>query len=172
MHLYERIFEDLGRAVDEGDIGPGERLPSIREVAERYDCNKLTAQKAFELLARSGRIENRVGAGSFARAARAPDSGKADFSTARLSESFFPYDEAASVLASLLDRLIKGRAQQANLDKVIEMPGLEGGVLPIVREAEKLPGVGRKGALSPQRRNGGHGQNSRRSAAPLRTQLR
>ncbi|HUX40541.1 MAG TPA: PLP-dependent aminotransferase family protein [Rectinemataceae bacterium] len=102
MHLYERIFEDLRRAVDEGDIGPGERLPSIREVAERYDCNKLTAGRAFELLARSGRIENRVGAGSFARAAPAPDSGKADFSTARLSESFFPYEEAGGVLAGLL----------------------------------------------------------------------
>ena len=102
MHLYERISEDLGRAVDEGDIGPGERLPSIREVAERYDCNKLTAGRAFELLARSGRIENRVGSGSYARAASAPDSGKADFSTARLSESFFPYEEAGSVLAGLL----------------------------------------------------------------------
>ncbi|HUX37204.1 MAG TPA: PLP-dependent aminotransferase family protein [Rectinemataceae bacterium] len=102
MHLYERIFEDLRRAVDEGDIGPGERLPSIREVAERYDCNKLTAGRAFELLVRSGRVENRVGSGTFARAAPAPDSGRADFSTARLSESFFPYEEAGAILAGLL----------------------------------------------------------------------
>lgn len=102
MHLYERIYEDLRRAIDEGDVGPGERLPSIREVAERYECNKLTAQKAFELLVRSGRAENRVGSGSFARQAPLPDSGKADFSTARLSESFFPYEEAGAVLAGLL----------------------------------------------------------------------
>jgi len=102
MHLYERIFEDLGREVDEGDIGPGERLPSIREVAERYGCNKLTAQRAFDRLVRSGRVENRVGSGTFARAAPAPDSGKGDFSTARLSESFFPYEEAGNILAQFL----------------------------------------------------------------------
>ncbi|MEI6874224.1 MAG: PLP-dependent aminotransferase family protein [Spirochaetota bacterium] len=102
MYLYERIFEDLRRAVDEGEIGPGERLPSIREVAERYGCNKLTAQRAFDHLSTSGRIENRVGSGSYARYPQPMDESKGDFSSAVLSESFFPYDEAGSILASLL----------------------------------------------------------------------
>jgi DNA-binding transcriptional MocR family regulator len=104
MYLYERIFEDLRRAMDEGEIGPGERLPSIREVAELYGCNKITAQRAFELLSKLGRIENRVGSGSYVRFPEPLGEGRGDFSSALLSESFFPYDEAGSVLAGLLAR--------------------------------------------------------------------
>jgi DNA-binding transcriptional MocR family regulator len=104
MYLYERIFEDLRRAIDEGEIGPGERLPSIRDLAERYGCNKLTVQRAFERLAAAGRVENRIGSGSYARFPKPLDETKGDFSSAFLSESFFPYDEAGAILADLLAR--------------------------------------------------------------------
>ena len=37
------------------------------------------------------------------------------------------------------------RADERNLDEVVEVPGLEGSVLPIVRETKKLPVVGQLG---------------------------
>jgi len=120
MYLYERIFEDLRRSIDEGEIGPGEKVPSIREVAELYGCNKLTAHRAFDLLARSGRIENRVGSGSYVRlpeplgegGGEARGASRADFSSALLSENFFPFEEAGGILASLLAKE-KGRVFSA-----------------------------------------------------------
>jgi DNA-binding transcriptional MocR family regulator len=102
MHLYERIFEDLKRSIEEGEIRPSERLPSIREVAQRYDCNKLTAQRAFDLLAEVGMVENMVGSGSFVAFPSLPPERAGDFSAARLSEDFFPYEEAGRLLAEVL----------------------------------------------------------------------
>ena len=96
MHLYERIFEDLKRSIDEGEIRPSERLPSIREVAARYGCNKLTAQRAFDLLAEAGVVENLVGSGSFVTYPVPPPERAGDFSAARLSEDFFPYEGGES----------------------------------------------------------------------------
>jgi DNA-binding transcriptional MocR family regulator len=104
MHLYERIFEDLKRSIDEGETRPGEKLPSIREVALRYGCNKITAQKAFDLLSEGGFVENRVGSGSYVTFPGPPAEAEGDFSAARLSEEFFPYEEAGSLLAGILAR--------------------------------------------------------------------
>jgi len=102
MHLYERIYEDLRLSIEEGEVRPGERLPSIRELAARYGCNKLTVQKSFELLEESGLAENLVGSGSFVTYPRPPEERSGDFSAARLSEDFFPYEEAGRLLASIL----------------------------------------------------------------------
>jgi DNA-binding transcriptional MocR family regulator len=102
MHLYEQIYEDLKRAVDEGEIRPGERLPSIRDLAAQYGCNKLTVQRAFDRLAETGLAENLVGSGSFVAYPKAIPERSGDFSAARLSEDFFPYDEASRLLAEVL----------------------------------------------------------------------
>ncbi len=102
MHVYERIVEDLKRMIDEGEVRPGERLPSIREVAERYACNKLTAQKAFDLLAAAGFVDNRQGSGSYVRFPAPPEERAGDFSAARVSEEFFPYEEAGALFAEVL----------------------------------------------------------------------
>ncbi len=102
MHLYERIYEDLKRSIDEGEIRPSERLPSIREVASRYGCNKLTAGRAFDLLAEAGAVENLVGSGSFVTFPSPPPERAGDFSAARLCEDFFPYEEASRLLALVL----------------------------------------------------------------------
>lgn len=102
MHLYERIYEDLRLSIEEGEARPGERLPSIRELAARYGCNKLTVQKSYELLEESGLVENLVGSGSFVAYPRPPEERAGDFSAARLSEDFFPYEEAGRLLASIL----------------------------------------------------------------------
>ena len=104
MHLYERIYEDLRLSIEEGEVRPGERLPSIRELAARYGCNKLTVQKSFELLEESGLAENLVGSGSFVTYPRPPEERSGDFSAARLSEDFFPYEEASGLLAGVLAR--------------------------------------------------------------------
>ncbi len=102
--LYERIFEELRRQIEEGELRPGERLPSLRETAERYDCNKLTAVRAFELLKGEGLVDNIVGSGNFVRFQSAREDSSTDFSSSILSEEFFPYEEAGELFAEELKR--------------------------------------------------------------------
>lgn len=168
MHLYERIFEDLKRSIDEGETRPGERLPSIREVALSYGCNKLTAQKAFDLLASGGFVENHIGSGSFVRFPAAPAEVEGDFSSARLSEDFFPYEEAGAILADILAKA-RGRVFSASPPR-----GEEGLLAALARrfalpEASLLVTGGGLQGLDLCRRlfSGRYGQGSREEARIL-----
>ena len=58
-------------------IGEGVRLPSERELARRFKCNVLTVRKALEPLVMEGRIERRIGSGTFALGARGDGVGEA-----------------------------------------------------------------------------------------------
>lgn len=65
-HLYDRIKEAIRHQIMEGKIGPGERLPSINEMIERWGCSPGTIQRAYRDLAASGLVVSRPGKGTFA----------------------------------------------------------------------------------------------------------
>jgi DNA-binding LacI/PurR family transcriptional regulator len=48
-----------------GQLEPGARMPSERELAQKNKCNMQTIRKAMSLLVKEGRIERRVGSGTF-----------------------------------------------------------------------------------------------------------
>ena len=45
-------------------MSPGERLPSVRELAERWDCTPNTVSRAYALLGREGLVSARRGGGT------------------------------------------------------------------------------------------------------------
>ncbi|GAA1265173.1 GntR family transcriptional regulator [Pseudonocardia aurantiaca] len=64
MPLYGQIAQDLeGRLGD--DYEPGDRLPSVAELAERYEVNRLTVHEALGVLVRRGLVTTVKGKGSF-----------------------------------------------------------------------------------------------------------
>ncbi len=48
-----------------GQLDPGAKMPSERELAQENKCNMQTIRKAMSLLVEEGRIERRVGSGTF-----------------------------------------------------------------------------------------------------------
>src|SRR6266571_4118283 len=67
--------------------------------------------------------------------------------------------------------LVERRAQQGGLNKVIEMPGLQGSVLTVVSEAQELAGVFLQSGLT-QVADGRETQNRCRGATAFRPQRR
>jgi DNA-binding transcriptional regulator YhcF (GntR family) len=61
----QRVAERLARDIDAGVYGPGERLPSYRQIATDHDIAVNTAQAAVRLLAASGRAVVRPSSGAF-----------------------------------------------------------------------------------------------------------
>jgi 2-aminoadipate transaminase len=106
MALYKEIADQIESRINRGDFKPGEKIPSIRDIAAEFGCSKLTVQKAFDLLKNRGFIENIVGSGSYVRfPERINRSGDIfDFKTAYLSESFFPYRKAQEIFTTLFDQ--------------------------------------------------------------------
>ena len=63
-HLYEEIAESLRRQIAVGELRPGERLPSVRELAATWNCTPGTVSRAYAVLAEEGLAVGRRGSGT------------------------------------------------------------------------------------------------------------
>jgi len=88
--VYQQIAEHFRAEIRAGRLGAGDRLPTIRALAERLRVNRDTVALAYEDLARAGLVESTVGRGTFVRTA-APDA---------------PLDPFEPALAPAVERLL------------------------------------------------------------------
>ncbi|MEZ4643494.1 MAG: substrate-binding domain-containing protein [Chloroflexota bacterium] len=63
-HIYQEIAESLRLQIAAGDLQPGERLPPIREMAQRWHCTPGTVSRAYAILADDGLVTGRRGSGT------------------------------------------------------------------------------------------------------------
>lgn len=70
--IYEQITNNLRRLIASGGIAPGERLPSVRELATRLTINPNIIQRAYRQLEQEGYIVSLPGKGCFAAEGSAP----------------------------------------------------------------------------------------------------
>ncbi|ART63834.1 FCD domain-containing protein [Kushneria marisflavi] len=64
---YQIIGEQIGQQIDRDGYRPGERLPTEREYAERFDVSRTVVREAFIMLELAGRVEVRKGSGTYVR---------------------------------------------------------------------------------------------------------
>lgn len=64
MPLFEQLASSVRRAIAEGELRRGERLPSAKEVAGSLEVNLHTVLRAYQLLRDEGLIELRRGRGA------------------------------------------------------------------------------------------------------------
>jgi len=62
--LYRQIAEKIRQDILEQNLQPGDRLPSVREMADRWNCTVGTIQKAYDNLAQQGLVISRPGQGT------------------------------------------------------------------------------------------------------------
>jgi len=70
--LYEHLAEELGRAIDRGALRAGDRLPSVRRLAQERSVSVATVLEAYLQLENAGLIEVRPKSGHFVRRRMAP----------------------------------------------------------------------------------------------------
>lgn len=71
--IYELIAEQLKEQIVSGQLKPGEKLPSTKELSERYQVGRSTLREALSALKAMGLLEIRQGEGSYVRAIDAQD---------------------------------------------------------------------------------------------------
>lgn len=62
--LVTQIRDQIVHAISAGDLRAGERLPTIRQLAEFLDINRNTVAQAFRLLELQGHVATRAGGGT------------------------------------------------------------------------------------------------------------
>ncbi len=63
--IYRQIIDSICRGVAAGTLSPGDRLPSVRELAARLLVNPNTVARVYRDLERDGLLETRRGTGTF-----------------------------------------------------------------------------------------------------------
>ncbi|MEM6569637.1 MAG: GntR family transcriptional regulator [Planctomycetota bacterium] len=63
--IYRQVVRQVVEGVASGALAPGERLPSLRAMAQQLAVAPLTVKKAYDVLEADGVIETRRGQGTF-----------------------------------------------------------------------------------------------------------
>ena len=131
--LYIQLKELLQAAIQDGTFAPGSRLPSERELAQRYTVSRMTARQALQLLAQEGLTYSRVGKGTYAREPKIPQELQA-------LTSFT--EEMAHLGMQASSRVLRAEIQRSPLDIAQRLglrPGADVVVLVRVRCANDEP---------------------------------
>lgn len=65
--IYQQIIDEIRRRIARGELAPGDRIPSQRELAEMVKVNPNTIQRAYREMEQSGLVETLRGQGTFIR---------------------------------------------------------------------------------------------------------
>jgi GntR family transcriptional regulator len=65
MPLYVQIAEGLLDQIESGELPPGSRLPSERELSARLGVNRMTLRQALDVVSRQGLLDRRQGDGTY-----------------------------------------------------------------------------------------------------------
>jgi DNA-binding transcriptional regulator YhcF (GntR family) len=100
LPLYRQIASAVRRAIRDGDVQPGDRLPAARDLAASLGVNMHTVVRAFGLLREEGLLEVRRGRGAIVAAGSS---------------------EAAGVQVLARDLADEARRQGYTLDEVVDI---------------------------------------------------
>src|SRR5690349_2494332 len=64
---YLQVADALRASIHDGAYAPGDRLPAVAELAERYGVAKMTVQRAVAELRKEGLVISWQGRGTFVR---------------------------------------------------------------------------------------------------------
>lgn len=70
---YQRVADELRQGIHDEEWGPGGRLPTRAQLAERFDVSPATINEALKRLRRDGLIVTRQGSGTFVKGERQDD---------------------------------------------------------------------------------------------------
>ena len=101
--LYEKVSQDLARAIAQGRYKVGQRLPSERDLALAYEVSRPTVREAIIALELDGLVEVRMGSGVYvtAKKPRGGKAGETDIGPFELLEARRAIESEACAMAAV-----------------------------------------------------------------------
>lgn len=69
---YRRIIDDIKGQIAAGELRPGDQIPSMREIQERYGVGNTAVRNALLILKSEGVLEGHQGKGVYVTGPAAP----------------------------------------------------------------------------------------------------
>ena len=118
--IYEKVAEHIKTQILKGDIKPGEKLPSAKELCERYQVSRSTVREALSALQVIGLIETRQGEGSTVRTVNPEDFKLPNFQQVLLTkETLLELLEARNLLEVSIAGLAAINRTESDLEKLV-----------------------------------------------------
>ncbi|MGI6485531.1 MAG: FadR family transcriptional regulator [Thermoanaerobacterales bacterium] len=120
VRLYETIIEQIREMIDKGEIKPGDKFPSERELMKQLGVSRAVLREAFRVLEFRGLVDSRPGGGRFLRSAE-------NLSIIRGSalelerDALLDVIEAREIVEVEIVRLAAARATDEELTKLISL---------------------------------------------------
>lgn len=101
---YVQVADVLRREIETGEFRPGQKLPSVRDLSERFGIASMTVGNVLRVLRDEGLILTTPGRGSFVSDQVRPAAGPVDDSEASLSERVAALEAEVRRLSERLER--------------------------------------------------------------------
>ncbi|KHD46666.1 GntR family transcriptional regulator [Streptococcus hongkongensis] len=142
LPAYIKIHDAIKKDIDDGIWPIGNRLPSERTLAERFEVSRMTLRQAITLLVEEGILERRIGSGTYVASQRIQEKmrGTTSFTEIVNSQGKSPSSKLISYQKQLAsDTEIKELQLQAS-DYVIRMERIRfADNIPLVFEVASIP---------------------------------
>jgi DNA-binding GntR family transcriptional regulator len=112
---YQRIADDLRRAIVDGELPPGAKLPSRHELARQYEVSDRVGMEAVRLLIAEGFVEAKSGSGSYVR--RRPE-------MQRLTRSWYTHRHGGSPFRAAMSAAGKPGAWRCSTERAPMTPAI------------------------------------------------
>ena len=140
---YIRIHDVIKKEIEEENWKIGERLPSERDLADRFSVSRMTLRQAISLLVDEGILERRVGSGTFVASKRVQEkmSGTTSFSDIIKGQGKTPSSRLLSYKRKLADKTEREKLQLTDESAyVIQMERVRyADSVPLVYEVASIP---------------------------------
>jgi GntR family transcriptional regulator len=115
--LHDQVAAEIRRAIAEGEAGPGERLPLVKDIAAVLGVNKNTVLRAMHILRDEGLLEFRRGRGITVAGSGTPERsavlGKVREMVAFARHHGYRPDEVIEMIESLSSTSVRARGGAA-----------------------------------------------------------
>lgn len=108
---YQRVADDLRKAISAGTYQPGDQLPTLAEITSRYGIAVMTARDAIRQLANDGLVVSRQGKGAYVL--KQPES----VEPTSLSDLLGLFREISANMDDLTQRVAEVERRLANVDQ-------------------------------------------------------
>ena len=109
--IYCQIMDGLRQQIRSGILSPGEKLPSVRELAAQLSINPNTIQRSYRELERDGWIISILGKGTFVCEAKYHPTGEQEQLLKRFDETVKTLLAMGMPTAELIARLTQMRGE-------------------------------------------------------------
>lgn len=117
--ITQQIIEEISSYIREGELGPGEKLPSEKELRERFDVGRSSIREALHALVALGVLESHAGKGYYVRDSYSlPLDNSLLFDLVLEEEDFFDMVELREVLEKQIGVMAIQRATEKDIQNV------------------------------------------------------